>query len=761
MKDDHAQRVRNLLPKVLFTLTTISFFLLLAEPLSRSNLFFGPIVSARNVVSETISDPQLQWLVVLLLLVLYLLSALPDILRDKRVPTLVGPKSIARSASFSATSAYQGAISYTAHCILAFVLIITAAYFCRYQLDSSSDNVIVLLASINVGALASLWVKGFRSPQKWTEGGPVPSLKCGIETWAEMFRLRVNRLKIFVVIIPVLLAVLTIASGDESRFTYLGQVRWVGIWYNPNLYGSLMASGLILSIGYVAFDTPRTVIGQLIRVLCALSGCLCFLGLVFSYSRGAWLGSLLGLSFVGCAKVMLDIVVLSHNKQDSEFSRQVIKLAPYIVLAVVSLAVIGFWHFRFTEIPLVRRIFSIANPFDFSWRNRVYTWFGAFEMIVARPFTGFGWVASERIFHANYNHWELLDTSAYRLNDFLCLAASYGLPTVSLLMVSILLAIQSQCVDIVNALKAVCVYNHCSFKLIPSPGIGIVETGIVDIKGAADGIGIACTIVGALIHLAATFWFEGCLFIVPTAVLFWLLIFLIQDFPLRLVSFRAASDAGQTVARTGASWAFSRYWRVFCLCVAGYAVSLTILQLCFRYLAVNPTTLKAGEYFCVPSESLASYRRLGASTDWQVRRVGDLIDTVRVADYNRKLAQWRISDDLYYEYVLGDNRGDGMTLLSPSRLALWFFFYPKVKGQASISDAVSIVKEYLSENAGREKALALFHGTKAQVRLVEGGLGGGIEVLAVAILRAVGIPSRLDMDELAEFHDSSGWRHVF
>lgn len=577
MKHDRAPRLGDLAQTLIYMLVAVLFSLLLCEPLSRSNHSFRIVVLLRNQISETISDPELQWLVALLLIVLYLLSALPEILQFRNSEKSIVSQSLVPGTSSLGISNTKVSTDYTAHCILTFILIVSVFYIIRYKQDSSSNNVIVLLSSVNIGALAGIVVRGFPRSINTIKGDPDLSVESRFATRFTLPKTRGNRLKLFVLLIPLILAYLTIASGEESNFQYFGNVRWVGLWYNPNLYGSLMAVGLILGVGYVAFDTTRTSLSQMSRFLCTMSSFFCFLGLLFSYSRGAWLGSILGLSYVCLSKLVLMAATSGRDSNKARISKRIIRIAPYCVLLFLALVIIGFWHFRFTEFPLVRRVFSIANPLDFSWRNRIYTWVGAIEMIANRPMTGFGWVSSEQIFFDDFNNWELSDASAFRLNDFLCLGASYGLPVVFFFAVSIVLVIRKPCADILKAANAVGAQDRCNFKFISDHNICNSEIRIIDSCSNSDEFGMVCTIIGALIHLVVVFWFEGCFFVVPTAALFWLLIFIVRNFNLRLVFSEPALETGLKLRKISTNRGFGWFSRFFCSIVAGYALIITVI----------------------------------------------------------------------------------------------------------------------------------------------------------------------------------------
>ena len=86
--------------------------------------------------------------------------------------------------------------------------------------------------------------------------------------------------------------------GRGMIYHYHDIVRWVGIWRNPNYYGLMMGAGLVLATG-IGVRTWRMVNGKrqirIIVCLCLAAALLTGFGVFKSYSRGSWLGVLIGL----------------------------------------------------------------------------------------------------------------------------------------------------------------------------------------------------------------------------------------------------------------------------------------------------------------------------------------------------------------------------------------------------------------------------------------------------------------------------------
>jgi O-antigen ligase len=317
----------------------------------------------------------------------------------------------------------------------------------------------------------------------------------------------------------VILSVLTLLLAGAAcwqpevgsmEFKYRGVPRWSGPWINPNIYGLLMGTGMVLAIGLLirrmmersaanSQSLGRNWRLWLARVLLAIAGGLCGFGLMKSYSRGAWLGAAVGLAWLGghafrsMTRSANDIsslptggaVLPSPRQKNPGLTWLQFNWRPLAVI-VVSVFVILFWQFRHTEWPPARRIFSVANVNDFSWRNRVTAWHGALQMMADRPLAGFGWGRAEEALRTGYRARRLEDTAAIQMNDYLMLGISAGVPALIFFLGYIWFAFRSAPISVTHWLNAVC-------------------------RG------------GALVLLLG-FWFDGGLFKLPTAVLFWTLL---------------------------------------------------------------------------------------------------------------------------------------------------------------------------------------------------------------------------------------------
>ncbi len=156
--------------------------------------------------------------------------------------------------------------------------------------------------------------------------------------------------------------------------------------------------------------------------------------LLKSYSRGAWIGALAGAFHL--ANSARKGLLFQHPGAPEEpilgrMVQRVQRNKASICVLALSLLVVSFWALRWTENRVIRRVFSVANVDDFSWRNRVSSYWGALQMIGDKPWFGFGWNQPEPVFEAYYQADRLAEAMAMRLNDYLVLGAALGLPALT------------------------------------------------------------------------------------------------------------------------------------------------------------------------------------------------------------------------------------------------------------------------------------------------------------------------------------------
>ena len=158
--------------------------------------------------------------------------------------------------------------------------------------------------------------------------------------------------KLFLIGLIVMLAALTYWHIDISDNITKGP-RWVGIWNNPNTYGILLGVGSTLAIGLLVASLKskvqslkltefavKNVSGVTSNTTCEARALLFILfiatgmmvvGLVMSYSRGAWFATTLGLLYLAWC-----------------YGKLSWRLVLPIMLAATTVVVV-FWHLRQTR----------------------------------------------------------------------------------------------------------------------------------------------------------------------------------------------------------------------------------------------------------------------------------------------------------------------------------------------------------------------------------------------------------------------------
>ncbi|NBR86167.1 MAG: O-antigen ligase domain-containing protein [Verrucomicrobia bacterium] len=255
-------------------------------------------------------------------------------------------------------------------------------------------------------------------------------------------------------LLPALLAILSVAALVRPNmgvtFYYRERLRWTGPWDNPNTFGLLMGVGLTLALGWLwkrwlmrqgffvveaaMTRPPRGVVpGRLVWALLIASGA-CLVGLIMSFSRGAWVSTACAVAYL----VGMGWGAAASRNSASGWRPSVLgRLAPFLGLTCVVLASVGvlaFWNFRTTEEPLVRRVFSVGNLNDFSWRNRVNSTIGALQIMGDSPLAGLGWNQPEQTYNELYRPFRLTEGMAIVLNDYFVVGMSLGIPAMICLL---------------------------------------------------------------------------------------------------------------------------------------------------------------------------------------------------------------------------------------------------------------------------------------------------------------------------------------
>ncbi|HWD91199.1 MAG TPA: O-antigen ligase family protein [Verrucomicrobiae bacterium] len=572
-----------------------------------------------------------------------------------------------------------------------------------------------------------------------------------------------TRSRFVVAIVTFFVVLLTLASIWNARggnFEYHKHLRWNGPWDNPNIYGGLMGVGAVLSLGFVWKTWNKTANApwrrHLVTSIWLAGAIVCGVGLIKSYSRGAWLATLAGLCYLAYEKKkfsQFSAVFLpgpANADSSSVPKRSCIRYNDWRTLAVIlaSLLVFSFWQFRFTEWLPVRRLFSVANINDFSWRNRVVAWRGAIHMMTERPWLGFGWEQAETIYKKKYSPPQLDDGLAIRTNDYFMLGIATGIPAFICFVVYAGLSLKKRLPILEAERLGVDLDNGFSTRL----------QNLLKLEWAE-----AVCRTAALV-LLVSFWFDGGLFKLGTGSVFWILLELgsadtgrisyphktlaiIEEQKLRAkrISESCRGSRLETLSRRTA-WI-----------LATLAFLQTITLIGTLSLGVNNATLAIARRWLIPREAIGDLDFLAIDPVLRGRKVRILLEHVSLANYNRQLLSWKLDDGVYREYVLEptiDPKRDGEI---DWRRGCWEYFYPLIRRETDPGEAAKIVEKYLRDcvtivPTGPLTIEEMWKERKADAN--------GFEALKVAAFRAVGVPARLTDESHAELFADGKWREI-
>jgi dienelactone hydrolase len=352
-----------------------------------------------------------------------------------------------------------------------------------------------------------------------------------------------------------LIAVLSFAAifhPDWSRwnqlYAYRDELRWTGPFKNPNQFGLAMALGFVLISAFPILGglrlrnmaLPRsggfgleTGVCRIKRMRCLLvtlaailGSTVLLLGLYKSYSRGAWLSGFLGVLYLVMARRRTCATQNGHGqatnvsllKRPSRRWTCFTMISGHhlsILFIAVSILAVSFWCFRETNIRGIRRVWSVANPYDPSWRNRVDAYVGSLQIMSDHPWRGIGWGQPETVYSEYYMSDRLTEGLAIVLNDYFTLGMSLGLPALCCFAGYILITLNGEQRDV----SAVASSNRR------------ITCGALLEQPAERSRFLGITARAGVIVLLTGFWFDRGLLLWSFGILFWFLLeFSTQDF---------------------------------------------------------------------------------------------------------------------------------------------------------------------------------------------------------------------------------------
>jgi O-antigen ligase len=388
-----------------------------------------------------------------------------------------------------------------------------ATYAFHHSEDSATTDFAVLLAGITIGQAVSI----LKSRRSQGDG-------CSI----------------LANILGSLIVVLTMAGlfpSDEHRYVfYRGIERWSGPWTDPNRCGLMMGTGVVIALGLAATSLafPTVSFGSKVQQLVALNerkgsvvrrrtlglwrwvpvilslmaAVVMAFGLIRTYSRGSWLGTLLALGYL----------VYSWRKMRVAkplWLRWVERNLFGLIVIGLSVGVIAFWNFKESEQRIVRRTLSLANKNDFSWRNRLAAYEGAMQIMADKPLLGHGWDTPKILYNEFYKPLGLIEGRAIELNDYYTLGMTLGIPALACFVWCIYrrLLVGESSKNLANGLTG---GRQSSEIMQPTTLQPEGETRRIQLLEATCRAGVIVLLVG--------FWFERALCFIGTGATFWILL---------------------------------------------------------------------------------------------------------------------------------------------------------------------------------------------------------------------------------------------
>ncbi len=396
-------------------------------------------------------------------------------------------------------------------CLQAGLILATARLLTEGAAWSDPPRVLIILVSVTFGKAALNWFN-----------------------WASQKRKSSMVILTFLDIYLVILTMVFILFRYGAQgFYYRGAARWDGLWDNPNIYGLVMGTGLVLAIGRALLwhnwwhsDLRLTIpLGKCMNhkglagnVLSVFSAVLMGCGVLKSYSRGAW-----------AAAAIAALGLIWHIRGTSGRQRQAESSSPSgrhhtarmnfapVCVVFISIAVLCFWQFRHTDLNLLRRLFSVANVNDFSWRNRVAAWEGALQMMADHPLFGLGWNGVPSIYQHYYADFTLSATAAILMNDYCFMGGAVGLPAL-LCFGAYFWHVLVSPTFFGATLRDNGYGNGPALRSTPSPDEPDATLNLAYLN--------RCQIIcrAAAVVMLVGFGFDGGMFSLPTAALFWMLL---------------------------------------------------------------------------------------------------------------------------------------------------------------------------------------------------------------------------------------------
>jgi len=204
-----------------------------------------------------------------------------------------------------------------------------------------------------------------------------------------------------------------------------------------------------------------------------------------------------------------------------------------------------------------------------------------------------------------------------------------------------------------------------------------------------------------------------------------------------------------------ARWEIGLRWLAGILVLA--ALGLTVLHLVTPRLGISPRTLGIARRHLVQARVIPDFVCLGTNSAWAGKRLRALLEQVELANYNRRLVNWKLDDEVYREFVLSAQIDASLDGEMNWRRPLWESFYPRIRKEDNLDAAAEIIVRHLRQLVtiarGLDTPASIAEIWRRQVTNEH-----GFAVIYVAALRSAGVPARLDATGDAEFWTGAEWK---
>jgi hypothetical protein len=509
------------------------FSRMLLEPAHAPSHNYGAASASLNKMKRLVK-PALLLAVVGLFLFGYILNSQSGVFREFQAALLSLPWMLLVCVAIWCGTFFFLTFSLKDVPLIGLLLIVVAMYFISYAASQPVRDALVLLAGVTLGKGAKVLLKTDDKRRRPEIGHRVADGGNGSEVKEQRSVVRrPSSVLCFLVGLVLLLAFSSWWHLDMSANFYHGP-RWMGLWNNPNVYGMLMSAGVVLAIGLLiqnlksetlkaesgvqtTDDGRRRAEGRgrkWLSVVLFIAVGMMGVGLVFSYSRGAWVGTAVGLLYLAKAygKLKWRYVMLGTG--------------------LLALGVLLLWGRTPDTAPWYVKRLDLGRP---SAQHRVSAWRGAVQMMLDHPL-GVGWNKTISVYGKNYSP-PKGGASALTTNDYLMLGTQLGFPGLICFVTYVALCFRSPKRE-VRSRKA-----ETSPHPDPLPSLqerrGNLSETLDCGLWTVDSTQVACR-AGAL-ALAVEFWFDGGLFTLATASVFWILLELGRVEPLRSADLRIGS----------------------------------------------------------------------------------------------------------------------------------------------------------------------------------------------------------------------------